>query len=56
MRKFLLCNLVENINLYICAKFCGVRALRGRDQRGGGGAKLAPPPPRLCSFKIARAN
>ena len=54
MRKFLLCNLVENINLYICAKFRGGRALRGRDQRGGG-AKLAPPPG-LCSFKIARAN
>ena len=41
MRKKLLCNLVENINLYICAKFRGGRALRGRDQRGG--AKLAPP-------------
>ena len=36
MRKFLLCNLVENINLYICAKFRGDRALRGWDQGGGG--------------------
>ena len=55
MRKFLLCNLVENINLYICAKFRGGRALRDRDQRGGGQIS-PPPPPGLCSFKIARAN
>ena len=37
MRNFLLCILVENINLYICAKFRGGRAFRGQDQRGGGG-------------------
>ena len=50
MRKFLLCNLVENINLYICAKFRGGRALRGRDLRGGG-VKLAPPPPPAMQFQ-----
>ena len=37
-------SLVENINLYICAKFRGGRALSGRDQRGGGGAKFQNSP------------
>ena len=42
MRKFLLCNLVENINLYICAKFRG-----GRDQGGG----QISPSPRAMQFQ-----
>ena len=48
MRKMLLSNLVENINLHICAKFRGGRTLRGRDQRGGG---QISPPPRAMQFQ-----